>query len=486
MLKKSLAPERLSIFDMLKIGVGPSSSHTYGPWKAILLWLETFSVEKTHQIKIHLYGSLAKTGAGHGTDIAIIMGLLGEQPETTNIALIGQKFQQVVSASSIELKQVKTIPFVYSRDLIFHFDQQLPFHSNGMLFEAYDHEGRLLSSEKYYSIGGGFVAQENTSTTKEEKEVQLPFPCNSSSDLIRHCKDNNFSIFDMVWANEQTWKDAETIHKDLIEIWSVMKNCLYKGCHTNGILPGGLEVKRRAADLNSQLSGGMKFSNPNDWIKYIRNAPASFSKILKWISCFAFAVNEENASLSRVVTAPTNGAAGVIPTVIMYYLCFSEKRFETEVKEHEEQAVIQFLCIAAELGTFFKKGATISAAMGGCQAEIGVSSAMAAGALTECLGGSVEQSLMAAEIAMEHHLGLTCDPIGGLVQIPCIERNSMGAIKAITAANIALESNPKNAKVSLDNVINTLWETAKDMNQKYKETSEGGLAINIPVNVVEC
>ncbi|MCL4109552.1 UNVERIFIED_CONTAM: hypothetical protein GTU68_061699 [Idotea baltica] len=454
---------------MLKIGVGPSSSHTLGPWKAILIWLESLHIDKIVKLKIHLYGSLAKTGTGHGTDIAILMGLLGEQPETTNTELISNKVQAIIDNKTIVINGIHKVNFSYQNDLIFHFTETLPFHANGLHFEAFDEQNITLSSEKYYSVGGGFIVQENDKKTPDKK-VNLKYPCNSTANLLQHCEGNNITIAEMVFANELSWRTATEINETLLNIWTVMKACIYKGCYTHGQLPGGLEVKRRAAEINQQLiDNKTTFNSANEWIVYIRNSE-----------------NEENAALGRVVTAPTNGAAGVIPTVIMYLICFSEERNNCIDEAYQNQLIIKFLSIAAEIGTFFKRGATISAAMGGCQAEIGVSSAMAAGALTECLGGSVQQALMAAEIAMEHHLGLTCDPVGGLVQIPCIERNSMGAIKAITAANIALESNPKNAKVSLDNVINTMWETAKDMNSKYKETAEGGLATNISVNMVEC
>ncbi len=467
---------------MLKIGVGPSSSHTLGPWKAVLQWLEILDIEKTEIVVIHLFGSLAKTGLGHATDIAILMGLLGENPTITNTALIADKVQNIQQTASIFLNGKKKISFNYQNHLLFHFDKTLSFHANGLQFDAFDKKENLISSEQYFSVGGGFVVQnlEYSATKCTIQNIQLKYPCNNSNELIEHCKQNNISVYEMVIANELFWRNINEIKDDIETIWQVMLQCVYKGCHTAGTLPGGLEVKRRAAALNKQLIGkNTHYNSPEEWIDVIKNSKFHFDKIIRWISCFAFAVNEENAAMGRVVTAPTNGASGVIPAVIMYLICFSEERFTLP-----NNIIEQFLCVAGELGTFFKKGATISAAMGGCQAEIGVSSAMAAGALTHCLGGSVEQVLMAAEIAMEHHLGLTCDPIGGLVQIPCIERNSMGAMKAITAANIALESNANEAKVSLDKVIKTMWETAKDMNSKYKETAEGGLAVS--VNMVDC
>ncbi|MEN9332688.1 MAG: hypothetical protein RLZZ94_1778, partial [Bacteroidota bacterium] len=288
----------------------------------------------------------------------------------------------------------------------------------------------------------------------------------------------NVSVSDLIFLNEQAWRTREEIIEKALHIWKEIKDCIYRGAHKNGILPGGLQVKRRAAEINNKLLPNAKYTNVDEWIDCIRNSEKDFNSVNKWISCFALAVNEENASFGRIITAPTNGAAGVIPAVLMYAYCFE--------KDFSEDKIVRFIITAGEIGTLFKKNATISAAMGGCQAEIGVSSAMAAAALAECLGASPGQVLMAAEIAMEHHLGLTCDPIGGLVQIPCIERNSMGAIKAITASNISLESDPLSARVSLEDVIKSMWETAKDMSAKYKETSEGGLATNISVNVPEC
>jgi L-serine dehydratase len=286
------------------------------------------------------------------------------------------------------------------------------------------------------------------------------------------------SISEVVMENENAWRPEADTKAGMLNIWRVMKECMYRGCHQQGTLPGGLEVKRRGAGLNKKLVAGRTYHDYASWVEAIRAGGTDFRYILDWVSCFALAVNEENASFGRVVTAPTNGAAGVIPAVLQYYVCFCNGM--------NEEKIIQFMLTAAELGSIFKKGATISAAMGGCQAEIGVSSAMAAAGLTECLGGTQRQVLMAAEIAMEHHLGLTCDPIGGLVQIPCIERNTMGAIKAITASQLALQSTPDFAKVSLDAVIKTMWDTALDMSSKYKETSDGGLAVNIPLSLSEC
>ncbi|MBT31527.1 MAG: L-serine ammonia-lyase [Thalassobius sp.] len=471
--------ERISVFDMLKIGVGPSSSHTLGPWKAALRWLKELQIagnfEAISRIRIELYGSLALTGKGHATDIAILMGLLGENPETTDTSLISDKVKSIRETGTINLLQQKEIPFKEKTDLKLIGKRRLPFHANGMKFFAITPDGELEST--YFSIGGGFVVAEGEDVTSTQKV--LPYPCDISANLLEHCKREQLSISAMVFANEKAWRTEEEINNGLMRIWHTMEECVYKGCNTDGILAGGLNVKRRAASLNKRLLGEQTYTNSAEWIKLIKKSKLDFDEVLKWVSCFALAVNEENAALGRVVTAPTNGSAGVIPAVIMYYFCFKNR-------EATDKEIIQFLLVAGEIGTFFKKRATISAAMGGCQAEIGVSSAMAAAGLTEALGGSPDQCLMAAEIAMEHHLGLTCDPVGGLVQIPCIERNSMGAIKAITACNIALNSNPEDAKVTLDKVIDTMWQTAKDMKVKYKETSKGGLAVNITVNVSEC
>jgi L-serine dehydratase len=335
-----------------------------------------------------------------------------------------------------------------------------------------------VKSDTYYSIGGGFVVKEGEEINFSIDQKQLPYPIESAEDLKRWCEQENASIAEIVLKNELSWRTKEETISGCMEIWDVMRECVFRGVTTEGILPGGLNVKRRAAEMSRKLLNGISCKDSRDFLEQIKTGSNMFQNTLNWVSCFALAVNEENASFGRVVTAPTNGAAGVIPAVLMYYICFAGGS--------DEKNIVKFMTVAAEIGSIFKKRSTISAAMGGCQAEIGVSSSMAAAALTECLGGNPEQAMMAAEIAMEHHLGLTCDPIGGLVQIPCIERNTMGAIKAITACQLALQGNPGSAKVSLDGVIKTMWETAMDMNQKYKETSDGGLATNIPVNISEC
>ena len=470
----------LSVFDMLKIGVGPSSSHTLGPWRAIQRWIEELHadryLDRVERIEIQLYGSLALTGKGHCTDIAICLALLGYDPETIPVDQISAIMTSFREEQRLSLKGGNPFSFDPSKNISFHTAKQLPFHANGLTCIAYI-DGAALAST-YYSVGGGFVVKEGESEEMDTL-VSLPYPCEYPEQLLAHCDRENLSIAEMVWKNEQSWRSQDEIRHELGRLWHVMKEGIFRGCHTSGELPGGLGVRRRASEMNRKLLATDAHSDAETWIASIQDLHCDFKKTLKWVSCFALAVNEENASLGRVVTAPTNGAAGVIPAVLMYHVCFSEHHVE-------EEEIARFLMIAGEIGTFFKKRATISAAMGGCQAEIGVSSAMAAAALTEVQGGSVAQALMAAEIAMEHHLGLTCDPIRGLVQVPCIERNSMGAIKAINAAELALHSDPSAARVTLDEVIQTMWETAKDMSQKYKETSQGGLAVNISVRVPEC
>lgn len=467
--------ERISIFDIFKIGIGPSSSHTMGPWRAAQRFLRETDITRIIAVRVDLYGSLAKTGKGHGTDLAVLLGLNGDDPVTIPVEAVHPNIAHIEQTQKINLRGERLITFNPATDVVFHMDRALPYHANGLTFTAF-YENDEGESHTYYSVGGGFVVKQGEENAVSE--FTLPHPIDLGKDLELWCKNGEKAIWEIVWENELIWRTPEQIRADLLKIWEVMKQCVYVGCHTDGVLPGGLEVTRRAKNLADRLMKGKPYNNVDEWIRQISRGNHSFQDTLKWVSCFALAVNEENAAFSRVVTAPTNGAAGVIPAVLMYHVCFSEY--------FSEDHIVRFMLTAGELGSLFKKGATISAAMGGCQAEIGVSSAMAAAALTECLGGSAAQAMMAAEIAMEHHLGLTCDPIGGLVQIPCIERNTMGAIKAITASQIALESDPSKAKVSLDAVIRTMKETAFDMNSKYKETSDGGLALHIPVNVVEC
>ena len=464
---------------MFKIGVGPSSSQTLGPSRAAQLFTaklaERHFFDEVVSLKVLLYGSLAKTGKGHGTDIAVQLGLCGEDPEIFVVENINAYINDIAINNNLWLQGKRNVVFHPREDIVFLAKEALPFHPNALTFLATLTNGSEVQ-ETYYSVGGGFVQQEGKETQKTDT-VQLPFPINTASDLLHWCM-KGLCIYEVVMENESAWRSEEDTRKRMLQIYRVMQECVYKGCHAGGILPGGLHVKRRAAALNKKLLEGRIYSDYATWIKAIQEGGTGFNYILDWVSCFALAVNEQNASFGRVVTAPTNGAAGVVPAVLLYYIIFCDA--------DTEENIIRFLLTASEIGSIFKKGATISAAMGGCQAEIGVSSAMAAGALTEVMGGTQKQALMAAEIAMEHHLGLTCDPIAGLVQGPCIERNTMGAIKAITASQLALQSTPDFAKVSLDAVVKTMWDTAVDMNQKYKETAEGGLAINIPLGLKEC
>ncbi|MBS1576368.1 MAG: L-serine ammonia-lyase [Bacteroidetes bacterium] len=472
--------EAISVFDMFKIGVGPSSSHTLGPWRAAQRFTESLFLQNRLQnitsLEVLLYGSLAKTGRGHGTDIAIQLGLSGDDPVTFQVERIPSKIDDIQKMKKIILHGLHEIDFDPKEDIDFLVTETLPYHPNALTFLATYKSGDKLS-ETYYSIGGGFVKKEGE-LQGILQQVQLPFPVNTAEDLLHWCRKTGMAIHEVVMENENAWRPEAETKKGVLKIWQVMKECIYRGCHSRGELPGGLHVKRRAEHLNRKLINGKNYDDYDSWLHAIRSGGNSFNYILDWVSCFALAVNEENASFGRVVTAPTNGAAGVIPAVLQYFIAFCNG--------NNDEKIIQFLLTASEIGSIFKKGSTISAAMGGCQAEIGVSSAMAAAALTECMGGTQRQVLMAAEIAMEHHLGLTCDPIAGLVQVPCIERNTMGAIKAITASQLALQSTPDFAKVSLDAVIKTMWDTALDMNSKYKETSDGGLAVNIPLSLPEC
>ena len=472
--------EAISVFEIFKIGVGPSSSHTLGPWRAAQRFIESLYIKdrlfQIQTVRVLLYGSLAKTGKGHGTDIAVQLGLAGADPVTIPVNSIDARIADILAMKKLLLHGLHEIDFNPHDDIEFLITESLPFHPNALTFLASFNDGSQIA-ETFYSVGGGFVVKEGEEKASQNA-IQLPFPIDKADDLLHWCRTTGMSISEVVMENENCWRSEEDTRKGLLNIWQVMKECTYRGCHTKGMLPGGLNVTRRAADLNKKLLGNLTYNGYDEWVEAIKSGGNDFKYTLDWVSCFALAVNEENASFGRVVTAPTNGAAGVIPAVLNYFVCFCNG--------NNDEKILQFLLTAAETGSIFKKGATISAAMGGCQAEIGVSSAMAAAGLTEALGGSQRQALMAAEIAMEHHLGLTCDPIGGLVQIPCIERNTMGAIKAITASQLALQSTPDFAKVSLDNVIKTMWDTAKDMSFKYKETSEGGLAVHIPISLPEC
>ena len=472
--------ECISVFDMLKIGIGPSSSHTLGPWRAAERWIKELKddnkFDRVEKINVDLYGSLSLTGKGHATDYAVLLGLSGADPERIPVDSIDTIIHTIKDTNTIVFNNEKPLPFDINTAIVFN-RKFLPYHANALTFKALINGE--TSSSTFYSIGGGFVVKEERSNHKKNFEIKcsFPYPIEKGTELLKFCTQLNKSISQVVLDNEKSIRSEQEIDHELKRVWDTMLECMYTGCHTEGSLPGGLNVRRRAYDMHQSLKGDTPYTNPVEWIYAIRNTEVKFRQILKWVSCFALAVNEVNASLGRVVTAPTNGSAGVIPAVLMYYLII-------ENHDGNFEDIKQFLLVAGEIGSIFKKGATISAAMGGCQAEIGVSSAMAAGALCELSGGTPEQVLVAAEIAMEHHLGLTCDPIGGLVQIPCIERNAMGAIKAINACELALDTDPNNVKVPLDKVVDTMWETAKDMHTKYKETSEGGLAVR--VNMADC
>ena len=463
----------ISIFDIFKIGVGPSSSHTLGPWQAALSFVEDLDESILDRMQIQLFGSLSKTGKGHATDSAIVLGLMGFQPSAIDTRQIESIVHEIESSKSILIKSNR-ISFDFETDIIFEpFTHKL--HPNTLKFTAFT--GTVVIKEQLFaSVGGGFIESEGL--VQSDENYDLPHPINTGTDLLNYTRENACSISDIVFENETSIRSEKEINEKIDLILNTILDSIYEGCSTGGVLPGGLNVVRRAKPLSEKLTRGTACNTKEEWIEMVKNIPKDFNSVNKWISCFALAVNEQNASMGRIVTSPTNGAAGVIPAVMMYYRIFCDYK--------GKEYLNKFLFTAGEVGSLFKKGATISAAVGGCQAEIGVSSAMAAAGLTEVLGGSPSQCLMAAEIAMEHHLGLTCDPINGLVQVPCIERNAMGAMKAITAANLALESDSKKAIVSLDAVIKTMWEVSVNMNSKYKETSEGGLAINLSVINPNC
>ncbi len=473
--------ESISVFNIFKVGVGPSSSHTMGPWRAAQRFLTRLEaggdLVRTRRVRVTLFGSLAKTGRGHGTDVAVVLGLRGEDPATCEVEGLADRAAAVASSGYLDLAARHRVPFDADADLQFRPDLPRPFHANAMTFTASLDDGREVE-EAYYSVGGGFVVQEGE-TASGDRTVRLPYPIEAARDLETYCERERATIPTLVWANELSWRRPDEIREGLRAIWRAMQESIWRGCHADGVLPGGLSVTRRARGIHDALLGRTDVLPLEEWLARMREQRGDFQTVLKWVSAFALAVNEENAAYGRVVTAPTNGAAGVIPATLMYYSCFC-----ADGLRRADAGVEDFLLTAGEVGSIFKKGATISAAMGGCQAEIGVSSAMAAAGLAQALGGSPAQALMAAEIAMEHHLGMTCDPVAGLVQIPCIERNVMGAIKAITSAHVALESDPSAARVSLDDVIATMWGTARDMSAKYKETAEGGLAVTVDVS--EC
>lgn len=457
----------ISIFDLFKIGIGPSSSHTMGPMRAanrfVLGLTERDLLEKVAKIQVELYGSLALTGIGHGTDKAILLGLEGEKVDEIDPDTIDEKLTRIRSQKKLRLAGTHDLAFDPRENLDWQRRKTLPYHPNGMHFAAYDQAGTLLHERTYYSIGGGFVVDEKTAKEDRLKKdtTALPYPFKSGQDLIEMSEKSQLSIAQMMLANEKCWRSEETILSGIDKIWVAMTACIERGCRQEGILPGGLKVRRRAPSIQNDL-----LRRPEDALK----DPLT---ILDWVNLYALAVNEENASGARVVTAPTNGAAGIIPAVGRY--------FEKFVREANREGLRTYLLTAAAIGILYAENASISGAEVGCQGEIGVACSMAAGGLTAAQGGSTRQVEQAAEIGMEHNLGLTCDPIGGLVQIPCIERNAMGAVKAINASRIALRGDGHHY-VSLDQVIRTMRETGADMKTKYKETSRGGLA----VNVTEC
>ncbi len=457
----------ISTFDLFKVGIGPSSSHTVGPMKAAARFAaslqETDLLERVTRVRAELYGSLGATGRGHGSDRAVILGLEGELPDQVDVDTVGDRVARVRDGGRLALAGHHEIEFHHREDLVFDRKASLPLHSNGMRFIAFDAEGERLVERVFYSVGGGFVLDDDAdggSIVSDDTAVAYPF--SSAAELLEQCARHRLSISALILENEQAWRDTDAIHAGLLELWRVMDDCISRGCKSpEKTLPGGLKVRRRAAELYDHLRDG-----PEDALR----DPLT---ILDWVGLYALAVNEENAAGGRVVTAPTNGAAGIIPAVLRY-----QQRF---VRGAGEDDVVRFLLTAAAIGMLYKENASLSGAEVGCQGEVGVACSMAAGALAEVLGGTPEQVENAAEIGMEHNLGLTCDPIGGLVQIPCIERNAMGAVKAISAARMALRGDGSHF-VSLDKVIRTMRQTGADMKTKYKETSRGGLA----VNVIEC
>lgn len=447
----------LSIFDIYKIGVGPSSSHTNGPMIAGFQFTQKIAskLEEVARVQIDLYGSLSLTGKGHHTDRATILGLLGNKPDTIKISSANQAMQKAIEEKSLAVSGHHNVHFDVETDMLFH-TTNLPLHENGMTISAFDANGTLLDIETYYSIGGGFIATEDElQNGKQEQETHVEFPFSSADELLELADKNGLSLGGLVLRNETSFQDMEAINQRTEQIWKVMSLCMQRGFETEGILDGGLDVTRRAPALLKKLEANAA----------IENDPM---EIMDWINLFAFAVSEENAAGGQVVTSPTNGAAGVIPAVLMYYHRF--------IKELDTKQLKDFLAVSGAIGILYKTNASISGAEVGCQGEVGVSSSMAAAGLTALRGGSNEQICIAAEIAMEHSLGMTCDPIGGLVQVPCIERNAMGAMKAINASRMALKRTSK-CLISLDKVIETMYQTGKDMNKKYRETSLGGLAV---------
>jgi len=455
----------ISTFDMFSIGIGPSSSHTVGPMRAALRFLAGLKrddqFERTAAVKAELFGSLGATGRGHGSGKAVMLGLEGEAPETVDTDGVQARCEEIERTGTLRLDGERRVKFKVAQALVFHRRKSLPGHPNGMRFTAYDEGGAVLRERQYYSVGGGFVVDDDAAEHDRivEDETALPYPFSTGTQLLEQCETHGLSISRLMLLNERAWRSEAEIRRRLLEIWNVMTACVVSGCENEGILPGGLKVNRRAPGHFRRLRAREKSPDP-----------LSF---MDWVNLWAMAVNEENAAGGRVVTAPTNGAAGIIPAVLHYYC-----RFHNDA---DDDGIVRFLLTAAGIGIIYKQNASISGAEVGCQGEVGVACSMAAAGLAEVLGGSPQQVEDAAEIGMEHNLGLTCDPVGGLVQVPCIERNAMGAVKAINAARLALQGNGT-GKVTLDKVIETMRQTGLDMKTKYKETARGGLAVNI----IEC
>ncbi len=461
----------VSVFDLFKIGIGPSSSHTVGPMRAARLFIARLQhegkLDSTQRVCAQLYGSLGATGKGHGSDKAVLLGLAGFEPDTVDVDAIPALLEAIRSERGIALLGTHPVAFDEKADLLFHRRETLPFHANGMRFTAFDAAGAPLLEKVYYSVGGGFVVSDEVAHDGSKQKVIAPdttvlaHPFHSGAELLALTSQHACSVAELMRRNERHWRSDAEIDAGLLKIWTVMQACVARGCKTDGVLPGGFKVRRRAADLHRQLC-----ANPEAALR-------DPLQVLDWVNLYALAVNEENAAGGRVVTAPTNGAAGIVPAVLHYYTRF--------VPGATDQGVIDFMLTAAAIGILYKENASISGAEVGCQGEVGVACSMAAGALCAVLGGTPAQVENAAEIGMEHHLGLTCDPVGGLVQIPCIERNAIASVKAINAARMALRGDGTH-HVSLDKVIKTMRETGADMMTKYKETARGGLAVNI----VEC
>jgi L-serine dehydratase len=456
----------ISVFDVFKIGIGPSSSHTVGPMRAARRFVQRLTEEgqlpKVAAIRCEMFGSLGFTGRGHGTDRALLLGLEGEEPATVDVDSVEPRVARIAAEKQLTLMGGHVVPFDPDSGIVFHRREKLPLHSNGMRFTATETSGAVLAERIYYSVGGGFVVDHLGASAEAIAAAAPPairYPFNTAAELLVHADNHGMAISSLMLANECASSSEADVRRRILELWQAMEACVRRGCEREGILPGGLKVKRRAAALHRRLRAD---AQRNDALG-----------ILDWVNLFALAVNEENAAGGRVVTAPTNGAAGIIPAVLTYY-----RRFTPNA---DDEGTVRFLLTAAAIAALYKKNASISGAEVGCQGEVGVACSMAAGALAEVLGGTPAQVENAAEIGMEHNLGLTCDPIGGLVQVPCIERNAMGSVKAINAARLALQGDGTH-KVSLDKVIKTMWRTGADMSSKYKETARGGLAVNI----IEC